>query len=104
MSGDRPFITEILANYAMSETGFTTTSSLNWPSGSSKNDTTSDNSTVITEKSTSTKPASQLSSGLLGWYAICNSRDLRGEKLHFFSMYNEPLVLYRDKEERVRCI
>ncbi|WP_320674537.1 Rieske 2Fe-2S domain-containing protein [Prochlorococcus sp. MIT 1341] len=88
----------------MSETGLTTTSSLSWPSGLPKNDITSNDSSVITEKNTSNKPSGQLSNGLLGWYAICTTKDLKEDKLHFFSMYNEPLVLYRDKDKRVRCI
>ena len=88
----------------MSETGFTTTESLNISSSSTANGANGESTSVITEKNTSTRPANQLSSGLLGWYAICTSKNLKKEELHFFTMYNEPLVLYRDKESRVRCI
>ncbi len=52
----------------------------------------------------SKQPADQLSSGLLGWYAVRNSCGLKNEELYFFSMFNEPLVLYRDKNSRPRCI
>ncbi len=50
------------------------------------------------------KPSNQLANGLFGWYAACSSKVLEEGKLHFFTMYNEPLVLYRDKESIARCI
>ncbi len=56
------------------------------------------------KEQTSVKPSNQLEGGLLGWYAACSSRDIKEGKLHNFSMYNEPLVLYRDKDSNVRCI
>ena len=46
----------------------------------------------------------ELNLGLYGWYAICPSKELKNNKLHFFSLYDEPLVLYRDEFENVRCI
>ena len=46
----------------------------------------------------------ELKIGLFGWYAICPSKELKKNKLHYFSLYNEPLVLYRDENENVRCI
>ncbi len=50
------------------------------------------------------KPANQLSSGLLGWYAACSSQSLKEGNPYFFSMYNEPLILYRDKDSNPKCI
>tara|TARA_Y100001970_G_C14230857_1_gene858544 strand:- start:1837 stop:3159 length:1323 start_codon:yes stop_codon:yes gene_type:complete len=46
----------------------------------------------------------ELNIGLYGWYAICPSKELKENKLHYFSLYDEPLVLYRDKNTNVRCI
>ncbi len=46
----------------------------------------------------------ELNIGLFSWYAICPSKELKKNKLHFFSLYDEPLVLYRDENEKVRCI
>jgi nitrite reductase/ring-hydroxylating ferredoxin subunit len=46
----------------------------------------------------------ELKIGLLGWYAICPSKELKKNKLFYFSLYDEPLVLYRDENENVRCI
>ncbi len=56
------------------------------------------------EHKTSIKPSNQLSSGLLGWYAACSSRELKEGTIHLFSMFNEPLVLYRGKDSQARCI
>ena len=46
----------------------------------------------------------ELKIGLFGWYAICPSKELKKNKLYYFSLYDEPLVLYRDENENVRCI
>jgi len=46
----------------------------------------------------------ELKIGLFGWYAICPSKELKKNTLHYFSLYDEPLVLYRDEHENVRCI
>jgi len=46
----------------------------------------------------------ELKIGLFGWYAICPSKELKKNKLFYFSLYDEPLVLYRDENENVRCI
>ena len=45
-----------------------------------------------------------LNIGLFGWYAICPSKELKKNKLYYFSLYDEPLVLYRDEDNNVRCI
>ncbi len=45
-----------------------------------------------------------LNIGLFGWYAICPSKELKKNKLYYFSLYDEPLVLYRDENKNVRCI
>ncbi len=88
----------------MSEKSIAPTKSLNWQSDHSVNNSIEGNLSGITEENTSTKPANQLGSGLLGWYAICSTESLEDGNLYFFSMYNEPLVLYRDKDSRARCI
>ncbi|WP_269623002.1 Rieske 2Fe-2S domain-containing protein [Prochlorococcus marinus] len=54
--------------------------------------------------STSQKPSNQLKNGLLGWYAVCSTRELKDNKPYFFTMFNEPLVIYKDKENNLRCI
>ena len=41
---------------------------------------------------------------LLGWYAVCVSNSLKTDYLYFFSVYNEQLILYRDKESQAVCI
>ena len=46
----------------------------------------------------------ELNIGLFGWYAICPSKELKKNKLYYFSLYDEPLVLYRDENKNVRCI
>ena len=46
----------------------------------------------------------ELNIGLYGWYAICPSKELKEHQLHFFSLYDVPLVLYRDENKNVRCI
>ena len=50
------------------------------------------------------EPERELNVGLYGWYAICPSIELRKNKIHFFSLYDEPLLLYRDENNNVRCI
>jgi len=45
-----------------------------------------------------------LNIGLFGWYAICPSKELKKNTFHYFSLYDEPLVLYRDEHKNVRCI
>ncbi len=49
-------------------------------------------------------PSNQLTNGLLGWYSVCSSHKLKINQLNHISMYNEPLILYRDKDSKVRCI
>ena len=62
------------------------------------------NSEIKIKDKTSVKPTNQLECGLLGWYAACSSQALQQGKTHNFSMYNEPLILYRDKDNLARCI
>ncbi len=50
------------------------------------------------------KPSDQLKNGLLGWYAVCSTRELKKDSAYFFTMYNEPLLIYRDKESNLRCV
>ena len=63
-----------------------------------------ENSNNSKETEGSVKPNNQLRTGLLGWYATCRSTDLKKGELNFISMYNEPLVLYRDENLTARCI
>tara|TARA_Y100001968_G_scaffold327251_1_gene371904 strand:- start:1957 stop:3291 length:1335 start_codon:yes stop_codon:yes gene_type:complete len=53
---------------------------------------------------TAIKPSNQLKDSILGWYSVLSSDSLEINKLHSFSMYNEPLVIYKDKDSNVRCI
>ena len=50
------------------------------------------------------KPSNQLTNGLLGWYSVSSSETIKDGKLNHFTIYNEPLVLYRDREGIVRCV
>ena len=49
-------------------------------------------------ESTALKPSNQLEGGLLGWYAACSSNSIKSNQTHHFSMYNEQLILYRNKD------
>ena len=46
----------------------------------------------------------ELNIGLYGWYAICPSNELKKNRLHHFSLFDEPLLLYRDDKNLIRCI
>ena len=46
----------------------------------------------------------ELNLGLYGWYAICPSEELSKNKLYYFSLFDEPLILYKDENEKVRCV
>ncbi len=59
---------------------------------------------VNKEDNIASKPINQLTNGLLGWYSVSSSEAIKEGKLHFFTIYNEPLVLYRDREDIVRCV
>ena len=48
--------------------------------------------------------AKELNIGIFGWYAICPSKELKKNKIYYFSMYDEPLLLFRDEENFVRCV
>ena len=52
----------------------------------------------------SSQSAERLEGNLLGWYAVCTSKSLRDDRLYFFSIFNEALVLYRDKGSRALCV
>ncbi len=58
----------------------------------------------LSKESTTVRPNNQLSKSLLGWYSVCSSQVLKEGELYHFSMYNEPLILYRDKENTAKCI
>ena len=46
----------------------------------------------------------ELSIGIYGWYAICPLEELKRNKIYYFSMYDEPLLLFRDENNFVRCV
>ena len=48
--------------------------------------------------------AKELNIGIFGWYAICPSQELKKNKIYYFSMYDEPLLLFRDEKNSVRCV
>ena len=48
--------------------------------------------------------AKELNIGIFGWYAICPSNELKKNKIFYFSMYDEPLLLFRDENNFVRCV
>ncbi len=79
--------------------------SLDLSKESSRNDSLQqENIQQLTKEQSTVRPSNQLQGGLLGWYATSSSRSIKTNKLYHFSMYNEPLVLYRDKDSIVRCI
>ena len=88
----------------MSESEITEYSSLKLTSQSSVNRALGNDSSLKSQNKKSIQPASQLSGGLFGWYSISRSSFLKDGELHFFSMYNEPLVLYRDENSNAKCI
>ena len=45
-----------------------------------------------------------LSSSLLGWYSICTSKTLKNDYIYFFSLFNEPLALFRSQDSKAVCI
>lgn len=53
---------------------------------------------------TCTNEALELSTSLLGWYAVTTSKSLVNNKIFFFSLFNEPLALFRDKNLKAICI
>ncbi len=55
-------------------------------------------------KNKKSKPFNQLKNGLLGWYAVCSTNELKNKDLYVFTLYNEPLVIYRDKNQNLRCV
>ena len=62
------------------------------------------NRKINIKKEASKRPSNQLKGSLLGWYAVLSSESLKQKELYSFSMFNEPLVLYKDKDSNVRCI
>ncbi len=87
----------------MSEASLDSNSSVKFPT-SDMDSVLTGNGPINTEETPSRQPSNQLKGSLIGWYAACSSNSLKDEQLYFFTMYNEPLVLYRDINSRVRCI
>ena len=46
----------------------------------------------------------ELEIGVYGWYAICPENELKKNKIYYFSMYDEPLLLFKDDNNIVRCV
>ena len=46
----------------------------------------------------------ELEIGIYGWYAICPLKELKKNKIFYFSMYDEPLLLFKDENNTVRCV
>ena len=46
----------------------------------------------------------ELNIGLYGWYAICPSVEVNKNKIYYFSLYDEPLLIYRDEKNNIRCV
>ena len=60
--------------------------------------TFNENENVKDLENISQEPSNQLTNGLLGWYSVSSSGSIEEGKLNHFTLYNEPLVLYRDRE------
>ncbi len=88
----------------MKDEGVTQFKKVNLGKQSALNSALQDKNQNTLLEETAHKPSNQLSSGLLGWYAVCSTKELKDNKPYFFTMYNEPLVIYRDKESNLRCI
>tara|TARA_Y100001978_G_scaffold113447_1_gene101209 strand:- start:17092 stop:18438 length:1347 start_codon:yes stop_codon:yes gene_type:complete len=50
------------------------------------------------------KSEKELEIGIFGWYAICPTNELKKNKLFYFSMFDEPLILFRDEKNFIRCV
>ena len=48
--------------------------------------------------------AKELDIGIFGWYAICPLNEIRKNKIYYFSMFDEPLLLFRDENNFIRCV
>ena len=61
------------------------------------------NKTKLTTQSP-TESAIRPTVGLLGWYAVCTSESLNNDELYYLSMFNEPLVIFRDQNNVAKCV
>ncbi|MFL0735325.1 MAG: Rieske 2Fe-2S domain-containing protein [Prochlorococcus sp.] len=52
----------------------------------------------------SAETASRPNVGLLGWYAVCTTEYLTKDAIYYFSMFNEPLVIFRDQNYKPKCV
>ena len=59
---------------------------------------------VKIEKYENKEVSKDLKIGIFGWYAVCPSSEVKQNKLYFFSLYDQPLLIFRDKKNNVRCI
>ena len=59
---------------------------------------------VKIEKYEIKKNEKELNIGIFGWYAICPANELKNNKLYYFSMFDEPLLLYKDENNFIRCV
>ncbi len=89
----------------MNEEGVAQFNKVSFGTSGSLNETLStSNNEDLYEKNNSHKDNKQLRNGLLGWYAVCSTNEISNDKPYVFTMYNEPLVIYRDKESNLRCV
>ena len=88
----------------MKEEGLAQVNKVSLDNKGSVNNSLSERSNQNLIENKSQKPSNQLRTGLLGWYAVCSSKEIKNDKLYVFTMYNEPLVIYRDRESNLRCV
>ncbi len=70
----------------------------------SLNSNTSDRNNKLTIDNNPKEPSNQLKKGLLGWYAVCSKSEIKKDEPYSFTMYNEPLIIYIDKNQNLRCV
>ncbi len=59
---------------------------------------------VDSNPAASTSPAIQTFNPKLCWYPVCFVEDLPKNRPYSFSLYDEPLVLFQDKEGNLICL
>ena len=88
----------------MSNEGLKKIESLNFGSKTTLNNDLSKNNQIKKKNDSSARPSNQLKGSLFGWYSVLSSSSLKENKIYSFSMFNEPLVIYKDKDSNVKCI
>ena len=59
---------------------------------------------VKIEKYENKEVSKDLDIGIFGWYAVCPSEELKRNKIYFFSLYDQPILIFRDKNNHVKCV